>query len=180
MKKPTPTVLLVALTALALAGTSYGREYFKINFANNEKFDFVVGTWAGNITPGQEFITVDTGPGGTDGGAGHDFSALDLTQTPPEKTFLEITARLLPTHGGTNIRLVLGSNPTDFSVWEADVSKFNTETFTTVRIPLSTAPVYVAGNGANLAKVSNFQVVGDYSGNSDFDIQIESMAIVAE
>jgi len=73
-----------------------------------------------------------------------------------------------------------GTNPKDFTVWDIDVDRFDKDMFKTVHIPLNTIPVYIGGNGVNLAQVTNIQVVGDYFGNSDFDIEVESIEIMVQ
>ena len=145
-----------------------------------KNFDFIVGNWSGRITVGEKCITIDTETNGTNGAAGFHFSPINLSKYSPDKVFLAIRARLLRTHNGSHIRLALGTNPKDFTVWDIDVDRFDKDMFKTVLIPLNTIPVYIGGNGVNLAQVTNIQVVGDYFGNSDFDIEVESIEIMVQ
>jgi len=152
------------------------------SFAGFTNFDFFVDHWqnSGSVTPGADAINIDTDWLGTNGRAGVVFETMDLSIIPPEKVFLEIRARLLPTHAGGDIQLVLGTNPQDYTVWTIPSGQLSTTEFTTIRVSLDTPPDYIGGQGFWPTDVTNFQIGGDYSGKSDFDIEVQSMAIVVD
>jgi len=180
MNKVIIIILSVFVSIMSLTKQTSAQVYFHHDFAGSTNFDFDYGTWTGNVTPGAGYITIDTGANGTDGGAGFNLSGVDVTLTPAANTYMVIRARLLPTHNGTSINLILATSPTDYEVWFIPASSFNTTTFTTVLIPLSTPSNLQFGSGVTLTNVNSYQVQGNYSNTADFDIEIEYMSIIPE
>jgi len=153
--------------------------YFSFDFAGFGDFDFHYGTWdTTNCIPGASYMTV-SGTADNYGGAGKVLSPTDITLTPPANTYIVITARLLPSHSGGDIRLSLNSSGTDFSVWAAPASLFNTTTFTTVQIPISTTPVFTSGS-LDLTSIISYNIQGDYFSPGAFAVEIQSISIIPE
>jgi hypothetical protein len=174
------TATMITLT-FAITGSinrTQAQTYFSYDFSGSGNFDFDYGTWTGQYTPGPSYITV-SGTADNYGGAGKSFAPTDITLTPPANTYIVITARLLPSHGGGDIRLSLSSSGTDYSVWAAPASLFNTTTFTTVQIPISTPPVFTSGS-LDLTAVFGYNIQGDFNSPGAFAVEIQSISIIPE
>ncbi len=152
--------------------------YLDYDLTSNNNFDFDYGSWTGDITPGPAFITIGTSSATTSGGAGFNVGSIDITPTNPNN-YIRISARLQPGHNGSDIRLVLASGATDFNVWAAPATLFNTTTFTTVDILLSTPPVFTSGT-FDPTNITSFQIQGDFFSPGDFRIEVERMQLIPE
>lgn len=180
-KKRALTGITVILASLLVFTARCEASYLNYSFAGFNTFDFDYGSWTGDITPGASYITVGNTLADNFGGAGFGFAPISATATPPASTFLVVSARLLSTHSGGDIRLSLGSNMgADYTVWSAPASLFNTTTFTTVYIPLSTPPAFVGGLGVDLNAIDSIQIQGDYFSPGNFRVEFESLALIPE
>lgn len=171
------------ISMVVIAGTVGHADIILSDF-NGTGMDYAYGSWSGALTTGASFLTIDN-PANPSGGSGITRTSMDLNAT---NYVIRMTARLGANNTASQINVVLkdkDATGTDDLVYFLPASNFNTSTFTTIDIPV-TSVGYTGGDGDTLVNFDTggnglvgWEIQGNYANTSDtVNFEIDSVTLV--
>ena len=176
----TCTLLAIATLLLIHCTRGYCTEevLFERDLTGTSGFDFVYGSWEGNLRQTEEGIIIAEGCDNS-GGAGFLHFLLNLADIPKEELFAVVEAKRLPTSSARLLGVLLVSKAgSDASCWQYPIKDISMLDFETIYFPLAKSPVYTKDSGLDFSNVIELQLQGDYTHPGEIGLIVKKVKII--